>query len=91
MGGTETVEEVQDRDSALDGGAVRDRGQIHDFLYAGVGEHRETCLTAGIDIGMISEDAKGMGSNGTCGNINYSGKLLTGDLVHVGDHKKESL
>ena len=47
MGGAEAVEEVQERHAALDGGQVRDGGQVHDLLDVALGEHGEAGLAAG--------------------------------------------
>ena len=56
MRGTESVEEVDERNFSLDGGAVRNRGQVHNFLYAGLAQHCTSGLTTGINVGMISEN-----------------------------------
>ncbi len=40
---------------------------------------------------MITEDVQGLGSNGTGGNIEHAGQLLSSDLVHVGDHQQQAL
>ena len=37
VGGAEAVEEVEERNAALDGGEVRDRGEVHDLLRVGLG------------------------------------------------------
>ena len=58
MGGTESVKEVYKRNFALDGAAVGDRSQVHDFLYTACAEECETGLAACIDIRMITEDRK---------------------------------
>ena len=86
MGRAEAVEEVDERDAALDGGQVRDRGEVHDFLRVGLAEHGEAGLTAGVDVGMIAEDIQRMGRDGTRGDMEDGGQQFTGDLIHVRDH-----
>jgi hypothetical protein len=40
---------------------------------------------------VISEDVKRVRRYATSGNVEYTGKKLTGDLIHVGDHQKKTL
>ena len=89
--GAEAVEEVDERQAALDGCAVSNRSQIHDFLDGRLAEHRGAGLTAGINIGMITEDVQSVGSNASCGDVEHAGKTLTGDLVKIRDHQKKTL
>ncbi len=46
VGGTEAVEEVQERNVALDGGQVGNRRQVHDLLHVALGQHGEAGLAA---------------------------------------------
>ena len=62
VGGTEAIEEVQKGDAALDGREVGDGGQIHDLLHAAGAQHGKAGLPAGVDIAVIAEDGKGVGS-----------------------------
>ena len=48
--GTETVKEIDERNSALNRGKVSYRTQVHNFLRVGLCEHRETGLTAGVNV-----------------------------------------
>ena len=57
---TESVEEVEERDSSLNGSKVCYCTEVHDFLLVGFCKHSESCLTAGIYVGVISEDVKSM-------------------------------
>ena len=58
MRGPETVKEVQERDAALDGGQMRHRGQVHNFLHIALGEHGKAGLAAGHNVGLITEDGQ---------------------------------
>ena len=91
MGGTETVEEVDEGNAAFQSSQMRDGTQVHDFLNVGLGQHGETGLTAGINVGMVTENVQSLCSNGTCGNVEHAGKQLAGDLVHIGDHQQQAL
>ena len=70
---------------------MSDRAEIHYFLRVGFGKHSETCLTAGIHVGVITENVECVRSNATCGNVDNAGEKLSGDFVHIGDHKEKSL
>jgi hypothetical protein len=67
------------------------RGQVHDFLHAALDQHCEAGLAACHNVAVITEDVQGLGSNGTCRNIEHAGQLLSSDLVHVGDHQQQAL
>ena len=88
---TEAIEEVQEGNLALDCCQVGNRGQVHDFLHAALDQHCEAGLAACHDVAVITEDVQGLGSNGTCRNIEHAGQLLSSDLVHVGDHQQQAL
>ena len=91
VGSTESVEEVQERNTAFDGCQMGNGTKVHNFLGVGLAQHGETGLTAGIYVGMITEDIQCLSSNGTCGYMEDSGKEFASDLVHVGDHQQKSL
>ena len=88
---SETVEVVQERHSALDGGQVGDSAHVHDFLRVGGCQHRETGLAAGHDVGVVTEDGQAVDRQGTCGDVEHAGQQFACDLVHVGDHQKQTL
>ena len=91
VGGTEAVEEVDEGNAAFDGGQVSDSAQIHDFLHVGLAQHGKTGLTAGVDVGVVTEDVQRLSSDGTGGDVENCGQQLTGDLVHIGDHQQQTL
>ena len=89
--GAEAVEEVDERDAALDGGQVRHRGEVHDLLNVGLRQHGEAGLTAGVHVAVVAENAQRVGRDRTGGNVEHAGQKLAGDLVHVGDHQQQAL
>ena len=91
MGGAEAVEEVQERDTALDSGQVSHRGEVHNLLHGTGGQHSETGLAGAHHVGVVTEDGQSLGSQGTCGDVEDTGKKLTGNLVHIRDHQQEAL
>ena len=91
MRGAEAVEEVDERNSALDSRKVSDCAEIHNLLRVGFGKHSKTGLTACVNVGMIAENVKCVRSYAACGNMENRGEKLARDLVHVRDHKKKSL
>ena len=91
VGGTEAVEEVQERNLSFDRGQMRDGRQIHDFLRVRLAQHGKAGLTAGHHVGVVAEDVQSVRRDGTCRNVEHAGQLLGGDLVHVRDHQQKPL
>ena len=88
---TETIEEVQERNTAFDCGQMSYASQVHNFLY-GVGyQHSETCLTASHNVGVVAEDGQSMCSQSTCCYVEYARQQFAGDFVHVRDHQQQTL
>ena len=91
VGGTETIEEVDEGDTAFDGGQVGNSAQVHNFLHVGFSQHGETGLAAGVNVGMVTEDVQSLGSHSTGRDMEHGGEQLASDLVHVGDHQQQTL
>ena len=91
VAGAEAVEEVKERGLALDGGKVSHRREVHDLLDVALGEHGETGLAAGHDVGVITKDVQGVRSDATRGDVENARELLACDLVHVRDHQEQAL
>ncbi len=91
VGSSETVEEVEEGNAALDGGEMRHQSQVHHFLDRTGGQHGKTGLPGGHHVRMVAKDGQGMGSHRTGGNVEYSGQKFPSDLVHVGDHEQKPL
>jgi hypothetical protein len=89
--GTEAVEEVEERNSALDGREVCNGTEVHNFLNVRRAKHSKTCLTASIDIGVVTEDVKSVRSYASCGNVDNAREKLACDLIHIGDHQEKTL
>ena len=56
MGGTETVEEVDEWKTSLDGGKMSHRSQVHNFLHRTFAEHAGTGLATCVYVGMVTEN-----------------------------------
>ena len=91
MRGAEAVEEMKERNTALDGGKMRHCAEIHDLLRAVGAEHRIAGLTAGIDIGMVAENVQRVRGDTAGGNIDHARQQLACDLIHVRDHQQKAL
>ncbi len=87
MGGTESIEEIDERKTSLDRCTMSHRRQVHNLLYAGLAEHGCTGLTACIYIRVITEDRQRMACQRTCRYIEYTRKSLTCYFIQVGDHQ----
>ena len=88
---TESVEEVNERHTALDGCEVCHTCEVHNLLNATFGQHGETGLAGRHDVLMVAEDAEAVAGKRTCRNMEYAGKEFTCYLVHVGNHEKQAL
>ena len=91
VGGAEAVEEVQERYLALDGGEMGHRREVHDLLHVALGEHGKAGLTAGHDVGVVTEDVEGVRRDRTRGHVKDAWQTLSGDLVHVRNHEEQTL
>ena len=91
VGGAEAVEEVDERNAALDGSQVRNSAQVHNFLRVCLSQHGKAGLAAGVNVGVVAEDVQRVGSNGSRGNMEYRWQQFAGDLVHVRDHQQQAL
>ena len=63
---TETVEEVDKRNTALDSSQVSYTGQVHNFLYRAFGQHGKTGLTGRHYVLVVTEDTQCMACQCTC-------------------------
>ena len=87
----ETIEEVDERHAALDGHEMRDGGEVHDLLHAGLGQHRAPRLAGSHDILMVTEDIQARCSQRTCGDVEHARQQLASNLIQVRDHQQETL
>ena len=88
---TETVEEVNERNSCLDGSEVSYCSKVCYFLNGVGAEHCKTGLTASIYVCMVTKDVQRMSCKSSGGNVEYAREKLTCDLVHIRDHQEKTL
>ena len=74
--GPETVEEVDEGNTALDSSQMGHGSQVHDLLGIILAQHGEAGLTAGHDIGVIAEDVQGVSGDRTGGHVEHAGQQL---------------
>ena len=91
MRGPETVEEVHERNPALDRRQMRYRGQVHNLLDAAFGKHGETGLARRHDVLMIAEDAQRVGRHCAGADVEHARQQFAGDFIHVGNHEQQTL
>ena len=91
VGSTESVEEIDEGNFALDCCQMGNRGQVHNFLYGRLAQHGNAGLAACIYVGMISENGQCMACQCTGGYVEHTRQLLAGDLVQVRDHQQKTL
>ena len=91
MRGTEAVEEVQERHSALDGRKVCHRAEVHDLLHVRLGQHRKAGLTAGHHVAVVAENVQRVAGKRSRRDVEHARQQLARDLVHVRDHQQQAL
>ncbi len=91
MRGTEAVEEMQERDAALDGCQMGDGCQIHDLLDGVGSQHGKAGLAGGHDVGVIAENVQRVGGKAAGTDVHNAGQQFPCDLVHVGNHEQQAL
>ena len=82
---------MQERHAAFDGGQVRHRSEVHDFLHRTGGEEGEARLAGAHHVGVVAENGQSLGGEGTGRDVEHARKQLTGNLVHIGNHQQETL
>ena len=88
---TETVEEVDKRNTALDSSQVSYTGQVHNFLYRAFGQHGKTGLTGRHYVLVVTENTQCVRSQCTSRYVEHARQEFTGNFVHIGDHQQQSL
>ena len=91
MGGAKAVEEVHERDGGLHGGKVGDGGHVGGLLDASRAELGEPGVAAGHDVGVVAEDAHGVGAHGAAGHMQNAWQALAGDAIEHGHHEHQAL
>ena len=84
--GAETVEEVNKRNTAFNGGKVRYRAKVHNLLRVVGAKHRNAGLTAGVNVAVLAENRKGVAGNRTRRYVDNAGEQFARDFIKVGDH-----
>ena len=87
----EAVEEIHERNSALDSAQVSHTGEVHNLLNRAFAEHGESCLACSHYVLMVAEDAQCVRCQSSCRDVEHARKELACNLVHVGNHQQESL
>ena len=91
MRGTESVKEVDERHTSLDGDEMRYRREIHDLLHTRLGEHGDTRLTCCHDILMVAEDIQRGRRNGACADMEHTRQEFARNLIHIRNHEQKPL
>jgi len=91
VGSAETVEEVEERNSAFNSSKVSHRREVHDLLRVRLCEHCEAGLAAGVNVRVVAENVQSVGRDASCRNVEDARKQFAGDLVHVRDHEEQTL
>ena len=91
VGSTEAVEEVEERNLSLERRSVGDHRHIVGLLNGVRAEHRETGLTAGHNVAVVTENAETLARERASGNVEDRRSELAGDLVHIGNHEEQAL
>ncbi len=82
---------MHDRHAALDGGEVGDGAQVHALLRAVGAQHRKAGLAAGVNVGMVAEDAQRLCGERARRDVHHGRQKFARDFVHVRDHQQQAL
>ena len=88
---SESIEEVQEWNSSFNSSKVCNSTKVHYFLNWTWAQQSEACLTASHYVWVVTENTKSVSSECSCRYVEYAGQEFAGDLVHVRDHKKQTL
>ena len=91
MGGAEAVEEMHEGDGCLHGGKVGDGGHVGGLLDASRAELGEPGVAARHDVGVVAEDAHGVGAHGAACHVQHAWQALAGDAIEHGHHEHQAL
>ena len=67
------------------------RPQVHNLLRVICTQHCVTCLSACINIRMISKNRKCMTCYSSCRDMNNTWKQLSRHFIHIRNHKQKAL
>ena len=87
----ESVEEVDEGHSALNGSQVSHSTQVHNLLHRALAQHGETSLAASHHVAVVTEDTQRVCGQSTGRHMEDAGKQFTGNLVHVRNHQQQTL
>ncbi len=91
VAGAETIEEMQERNAALDCAQMRYCGKVLRLLYRAGSKKGKACLAACHYVLMVSEDGEGVACKCAGRHVKYAGKKFAGHLIHIGNHEQETL
>ena len=91
VGGAEAVEEVQHGYASLDSRHVSNGAQVHDLLRIGGRHHRVAGGTACHNVGVVAENAQGVGCHSSRGDVDDIWELLGCNFEHIWDHEQKPL
>ena len=88
---SETVKEMKERNSAFNSCKVSNSSKVHTFLRIVWTKHCITCLTASVDIWVVTKNRKFVACERTGWYMNNARKKLACHLVHIRNHKEQAL
>ena len=91
MRGAESVKEMHERRPALERRQMRHGSEVHDLLDAAGAQHGESGIAAAHHVGMVAENAHGMRTDGTRGDVQHDRQSLARYTVQHRYHQHQSL
>ena len=88
---TETIEEVNDRDTTGNSRCMDDSSQVHDFLNAGFTHHADTSTAHSHGIVVTGKNRIPVGSNGTRSDVEDARQQFAGNFEHITEHDHHAL
>ena len=88
---TETIEEVDNRNTTGNGRRMDDSSQVHDFLNTGFTHHADARAAHSHRIVVAGKNRVAVGSNRTRSDVENARQQFAGNLEHIAEHDHHAL
>ena len=87
----EAVKEIYERHTSLKGRKMSHAGKVHYLLNRTFTQHSEARLASRHYVLVVTEDTKSMRCQCTSRYVENARQVFTGNLIHIRNHKEQTL